>query len=55
MVNGKFSLQYISIIFYHDAEQKALAEKTLQEHAKKQTKPVLTKILPVTTFHDAEE
>jgi Peptide methionine sulfoxide reductase len=48
-------LQYISIIFYHDAEQKTLAEKSLQEQKTKHSKPILTKILPVTTFHDAEE
>jgi Peptide methionine sulfoxide reductase len=50
-----FILQYASIIFYHDEEQKKLAEKTLTEEAKKFSDPILTKILPVTTFHDAEE
>jgi peptide methionine sulfoxide reductase MsrA len=50
-----FILQYASIIFYHDGEQKKLAEETLKEEAKKYSDPVLTKILPATTFHDAEE
>jgi peptide methionine sulfoxide reductase MsrA len=50
-----FVLQYASIIFYHDEEQKKLAEATLTEEAKKHSDPILTKILPATTFHDAEE
>jgi peptide-methionine (S)-S-oxide reductase len=45
----------MSIIFYHDQEQKMLAEKTLKEEAKKHSDPVLTTILPATTFYDAEE
>lgn len=32
-----------------------LAEKTLKEEAKKHSDPVLTTILPATTFYDAEE
>lgn len=45
----------MSIIFYHDQEQKELAEETLREEAKKYSDPILTKILPATTFYDAEE
>jgi peptide methionine sulfoxide reductase MsrA len=45
----------MSIIFYHDQEQKDLAEETLSEEAKKHSDPILTKILPAATFHDAEE
>jgi peptide methionine sulfoxide reductase MsrA len=52
---GVFILQYASIIFYHDEEQKKLAEETLKEEAKKFPDPILTKILPATTFNDAEE
>ncbi|KAJ9575903.1 hypothetical protein L9F63_007215 [Diploptera punctata] len=52
---AKQTLQYSSIIFYHDAEQKALAEKSLQEQSKKTSKPIQTKILPITTFYDAED
>jgi peptide-methionine (S)-S-oxide reductase len=48
-------LQYASIIFYHDEEQKNLAAETLTEEAKKHSDPILTKILSATTFHDAEE
>ncbi|GFG32187.1 hypothetical protein Cfor_04528 [Coptotermes formosanus] len=52
---AKTTLQYASIIFYHDEEQKKLAEATLTEEAKKHSDPILTKILPATTFHDAED
>ncbi|PSN48525.1 Peptide methionine sulfoxide reductase [Blattella germanica] len=52
---AKTTLQYTSIIFYHDEEQKALAEKTLKEQQKRHSAPIVTKILPVTTFHDAED
>jgi peptide methionine sulfoxide reductase MsrA len=50
-----FMLQYASIIFYHDDEQKKSAEETLKEETKNFSDPILTKILPATTFHDAEE
>ncbi|XP_069688065.1 peptide methionine sulfoxide reductase isoform X2 [Periplaneta americana] len=52
---AKTTLQYTSIIFYHDNEQKCLAEKTLAEEARKKKDPIVTKILPATTFHDAED
>lgn len=45
----------MSIIFYHDQEQKKVAEEKLREEAKKHSDPILTKILPATTFYDAEE
>jgi hypothetical protein len=32
-----------------------LAEETMTEEAKKHSDPILTKILPATTFHEAEE
>jgi len=50
-----FILQYASIIFYHDDKQKKLAEETLREEAKTFSDPILTKLLPATAFHDAEE
>jgi len=52
---AKTTLQYASIIFYHDSEQKKLAEETLKEEAKNFSDPILTNILPATTFHDAED
>ena len=48
--------QYRSIIFYHDDEQKQLAEQSKQALAKsgKFAKPIVTEIKPFTTFHPAE-
>ena len=47
--------QYMSAIFYHSPEQKALAERTLKEEASRQTRNITTKILPAGDFTDAEE
>ncbi|XP_077982226.1 peptide methionine sulfoxide reductase-like [Glandiceps talaboti] len=47
--------QYMSAIFYHGNDQKDLAEKTLEEHQKKISKKIVTKILPAETFYDAED
>jgi len=43
----------MSVIFYHDQEQKALAEDSFQEQKKK--KNVQTLILPLDKFYEAEE
>jgi peptide methionine sulfoxide reductase msrA/msrB len=58
--NGQFvdqGPQYRSVIFYHDAEQKRLAEESKQELDKSErfTKPIVTEILPFTKFYPAEE
>ena len=45
----------MSAIFYHDEEQKQLAEQTMKEHQLKVKMPIVTKIIPVQTFYDAEE
>ena len=47
--------QYMSAIFYHDEEQKKLAEQTRNEHQKTLRRPIVTKILPAKRFYDAEE
>jgi len=49
--------QYRSAIFYHNDEQKVLAEKSKIEYDKKGIfgKPIVTEISPETTFYDAEE
>lgn len=52
---AKTTVQYMSIIFYHDQEQKKLAEEKLREEVKKHSDPILTKVLPATTFYDAED
>jgi peptide methionine sulfoxide reductase msrA/msrB len=48
---------YRTAIFYHDEEQKRLAEKSKEDLDKsgKYQKPVVTPIIPATTFYDAEE
>jgi len=58
--NGQFcdkGTQYRSAIFYHDEEQHRLAEqskKALQE-SKKLPGPIVTQIVPASTFYRAEE
>jgi peptide methionine sulfoxide reductase msrA/msrB len=49
--------QYRSAVFYHDEEQKGLAEKSRDALAKSGTfaKPVATKILPLAKFYEAED
>lgn len=49
------SRQYMSAIFYHDEEQKTLAEKTLDEHQKKMTRKIQTRIKSAETFYTAED
>jgi peptide methionine sulfoxide reductase msrA/msrB len=49
--------QYRSVIFYHDQEQKRLAEKSKEELGRtgKFNKPISTEILKFTKFYEAEE
>ncbi|NWF55920.1 MAG: peptide-methionine (S)-S-oxide reductase MsrA [Syntrophaceae bacterium] len=49
--------QYASAIFYHDEEQKRLAEKSKEELGRsgKFAKPIATPILKFTRFYEAEE
>jgi len=49
--------QYRTAIFYHDEEQKKLAEKTKEElyRSGKFTKPIATEIKPLGPFYEAEE
>jgi peptide-methionine (S)-S-oxide reductase len=47
--------QYRSAIFYHNSSQKELAEKTKTEVSKQWPNPIVTQIVPATTFYDAEQ
>ena len=49
--------QYRSVIFYHDEEQKATAEKVIQELTKAKTwdAPIVTQVEPFKAFYEAEE
>jgi peptide-methionine (S)-S-oxide reductase len=49
--------QYRSVIFYHDEEQKALAEKFKQKLSDEKVwdKPIVTEISPLVNFYPAED
>jgi peptide-methionine (S)-S-oxide reductase len=49
--------QYRSVVFYHDEQQKKVAEDLLQELDKsgKYSKPIVTAVEPFTAFFKAEE
>ncbi|XP_054163942.1 peptide methionine sulfoxide reductase-like [Oppia nitens] len=47
--------QYMSAIFYHNDNQKQLAEKSVQETQKLYSKPIQTKILLLDVFYEAED
>lgn len=49
--------QYRSVLFYHNEEQKRLAEKSKEELSKsgKFNKPIVTEILKFTGFYEAED
>ncbi|MEM6631094.1 MAG: peptide-methionine (S)-S-oxide reductase MsrA [Bacteroidota bacterium] len=47
--------QYRSVIFYHDAEQKEIAEKVLVEMAPHFDNPIVTELSEFSTFYDAED
>lgn len=47
-------LSYTTAIFYHSDQQRELALKSLEDLQKHFKKPIATKILPYTTFYEAE-
>lgn len=50
------SFQYTSIIFYHDDEQKELAEKSYKkQQILRNDRGMITQVLPAVKFYDAEE
>jgi peptide methionine sulfoxide reductase msrA/msrB len=59
-VGGQFvdrGFQYRSVIFYHDEEQKRIAEKSREalDKSGKFNKPIVTEIVKLTTFYEAEK
>ncbi|KAL3860551.1 hypothetical protein ACJMK2_010667 [Sinanodonta woodiana] len=50
-----YRTQYMSAIFYHDEEQRVVAEKTKREHQKDKVRPIVTKILLAGPFYEAED
>jgi len=47
--------QYRSVIFYHDKNQKKVADKAIKDAQKDYTAPIVTKVLPFETFYKAED
>ena len=47
--------QYRSSIFYHNERQRLSAEKAKQEMEAQLSKPIVTEIVPASTFYKAEE
>ena len=47
--------QYMSAIFYHNEEQRHLAEKTKNEMQNSMARKITTVIQPLETFYDAEK
>ena len=50
-------IQYRSVIFYHNKEQKEIVEKSKQvlEQSGKYERPIVTEIIPAPLFYKAEE
>ena len=47
--------QYMSLILYHDEEQKLIAEKSREQEQRKRTDSILTEIRKFEKFYPAEE
>ncbi len=47
--------QYRSVIYYHDEEQKQIAETVVSEIKPYYEQPVVTEISPLTVFYEAED
>ncbi|HSX40012.1 MAG TPA: peptide-methionine (S)-S-oxide reductase MsrA [Candidatus Saccharimonadales bacterium] len=46
---------YRSVIFYHNDNQKEIAQRSKREHQKDFTDPIVTEIVPFENFYHAEE
>ncbi len=52
---GDVGTQYRSVIYYHDNEQKEIAEKVLKQVAPYYSDPIVTEIAPLKIFYKAED
>lgn len=52
---SSYSRQYMSAVFYHDEQQREIAEKTRDREAAAHSKRIATQILPLTAFYRAED
>jgi peptide-methionine (S)-S-oxide reductase len=50
-----FGSQYRSAVFFHDPEQERLAVATRESEQESLVKPIVTEIVPATSFYRAEE
>jgi peptide-methionine (S)-S-oxide reductase len=54
-MSRRWSRQYMSAIFYHNEEQKALALKSKYRESAKRNRELFTEIIPFSKFHPAED
>ena len=47
--------QYRSVVFFHDEEQRAAAERSKESEQPRYRKPIVTQIEPAPTFYEAED
>ena len=52
---GDVGSQYRSVIYYHDANQKEIAEVVVKEVAPYYENPIVTEISSIGTFYEAED
>ena len=52
---GDVGTQYRSVIYYHDALQKGIAETVIKDLQTYFDNPIVTEISPIGTFHNAED
>ena len=47
--------QYRSVVFFHDEEQRAAAERSKEREQSSHRRPIVTQIEPAPTFYEAED
>ncbi len=52
---GDIGTQYRSVIFYHNEEQRKIAESSMKQAAGDFSRPILTEIAALKTFYEAED
>lgn len=52
---GDVGTQYRSVIYYHDSDQKSIAEKVVKQMAPYYNDPIVTEIAPLKVFYKAED
>ena len=50
-----FGTQYRSVIFFHSPVQETTASASRERHQTRLARPIVTEIIPATTFYRAEE